>query len=113
MGHDMSGTNDGASELAVLTIDRNRIVTSWNPGAEQLFGYPGDEMVGRPVTLMVPSQCLPRLEAVLHASFQGEDTDARSWELIRKGGQLVDIDLTVAPIADAGGVASGACLIAS
>ena len=70
----MSGTNDGASELAVLTIDRNRIVTSWNPGAARLFGYDGDEMVGRPVTLMVPSKCLPELEAVLHASFKGEES---------------------------------------
>jgi diguanylate cyclase (GGDEF)-like protein/PAS domain S-box-containing protein len=109
----MSGTNDGESGLAVLTIDRNRIVTSWNPGAARLFGYPADEMVGRPVTLVVPSQFLPELEAVLHASFKGEDTATRPWELIRKGGQLVDIDLTVAPIADPGGQASGACLVAS
>src|SRR4030081_2470919 len=109
----MSGTSDGESELAVLTIDRNRIVTSWNPGAARLFGYPGDEMAGHPVTLMVPSLCLPELEAVLQASFEGEDTEARPWELIRKGGQLVDIDLTVAPIADAGGETSGACLVAS
>ncbi|MEA2534862.1 MAG: hypothetical protein QOJ93_2673 [Actinomycetota bacterium] len=108
----MSGTNGWESELAVLTIDRNRIVTSWNPGAARLFGYDGDEMVGRPVTLMVPSQCLPKLEAVLHASFKGEDSEARPWELIHKGGQLVDIDLTVAPIADAGGRACGACLVA-
>src|SRR3981081_1569697 len=108
----MSGTTRCDLELAVLTIDRNRIVPTWNPGAARLLGHPADEMGGRPVMLMVPSALVPELEAVIHTSFTGEDTEGRPVQLVRRGGQLVDIELTVAPITDARGQASGACLVA-
>jgi diguanylate cyclase (GGDEF)-like protein/PAS domain S-box-containing protein len=97
----------------VLTVDRNRNVTTWNPGAARLFGYAAGEMIGRPVTLLMPSRVVPELEAVLHTAFTGGDTEARPLELIRQDGELVDIDLTVVPIVGAGGRASGACLVAA
>src|SRR5258708_1933834 len=56
---DVNTTTSGATSLAVLTVDRDRIVTSWNPGAERIFGYPSSEMLGRPVTLMIPAHRLP------------------------------------------------------
>src|SRR6266550_132464 len=112
MGNDMSGASGDAPQLAVLTIDSDRIITSWNPGAARLLGYPAAEIVGTPLTFMMPSRLVSEFEAVVSASFTGEYTEARPFQLIRQGGEPVDVDLTVTPIADARGQASGASLVA-
>jgi len=52
----MSGASGDGPQLAVLTIDSDRIITSWNPGAARLLGYPAGEMVGNPFTFMMPSR---------------------------------------------------------
>ncbi len=108
----MSGASGDAPQLAVLTIDSDRIITSWNPGAARLLGYPAAEIVGTPLTFMMPSRLVSEFEAVVSASFTGEYTEARPFQLIRQGGEPVDVDLTVTPIADARGQASGASLVA-
>src|SRR4029077_2523024 len=69
------------------------------------------EMVGNPLTFMMPSRLVAEFEAVVGASFTGEHTEARPFQLIRQGGEPVDVDLTVTPIVDARGEASGACLV--
>ena len=112
MGTDMSGARGEGPQLAVLTIDSDQIITSWNPGAARLLGYPAGEMVGNPLTFMMPSRLVAEFEAVVSASFTGEYTEGRPFQLIRQGGEPVDVDLTVTPIADARGEASGACLVA-
>src|SRR5260370_6248171 len=108
----MSGASGDGPQLAVLTIDSDRLITSGSPGAARLLGYPAGEMVGNPFTFMMPSRLVAEFEAVVSASFTGEHTEARPFQLIRQGGQPVDVDLTVTPIADARGQASGACLVA-
>ena len=96
-----------------MAVNRNRMVTGWNAGAERLLGYRADEMVGRPVTLVVPAAGQPQLSAILQASFAGRDTEAWPLQLIRKEGGLVEVDLTAVPLTDSRHRASGACLIAA
>ena len=98
--------------LAVMTVDRNRLVTSWNPGAERLLGYPPSEMLGRPLTLLIPTQRLPEIEGVLQEAFAGIHTEAQATQLIRKGGGPLDVSLTVTPIQDARQRPAGASLVA-
>lgn len=112
MGTDMSGARGDGLQLAVVTIDSDRLITSWNPGAQRLLGYPAGEMVGNPLTFVMPSRLVADFEAVVGASLTGEYAEARPFQLIRQGGEPVDVDLTVTPIADARGQASGACLVA-
>jgi diguanylate cyclase (GGDEF)-like protein/PAS domain S-box-containing protein len=108
----MSGARGDGPQLAVLTIDRDRMIASWNPGAARLLGYPAAEMVGSPLTFMMPAGLVAEFEAMVSASLTGECTEARPFQLIRQGGEPVDIDLTATPVADARGQVSGACLVA-
>ena len=71
MGHDMSGARGEGPQLAVLTIDSDRIITSWNPGAARLLGYPAGEMVGSPLTFMMPPQLVAEFALLLHGAPQG------------------------------------------
>src|SRR4029077_20365389 len=103
MGTDMTGASGDGPQVAVLTIGRDGILTSWNLGAARLLGYPAVEMVGNPLTFLIPYRVAAVFEAVVGASFTGELTEALPFQLIRQVGEPVDGDLTVTPIVDARG----------
>lgn len=96
----MRDTAGHRHELAVVTLDRNRYVTSWNPGAARLLGYAPIEMVGRPITPAVPPGRLGDLEAVLQATFADGDTESLPMQFLHKSGRPVDVLLTAAPVHD-------------
>jgi PAS domain S-box-containing protein len=100
------------SEDAVFTIDLGGIITGWNKGAERLFGYRASETVGRPVTMLIPTNRHDEEPPILARIRSGERID--SYETIRrhKDGSLVDISLTVSPVRDSQGAIVGASKIA-
>src|ERR1700681_4786584 len=101
-----------SSEDALVSKDLNGIITSWNGGAEQLFGYTADEAVGQSITILIPPDRLGEEDLVLariRAGQRVEHFDTVRW---RKDGTLVDVSVTVSPIRDAAGAVVGASKIA-
>ena len=100
------------SEDAIVSKDLNGIVTSWNKGAEQVFGYTADEMIGRPITTLIPPDRHNEESEILERIRCGERVDHFETVRQRKDGGLVDISLTVSPVKNAAEKVVGAAKIA-
>jgi PAS domain S-box-containing protein len=101
-----------SSDDAILSKDLNGVITSWNLGAQRLFGYSADEAIGRPVTLLIPLDRQDEEPAILRRIRRGERIEHYETVRRRKDGSLVDISLTVSPIRDRQGRIVGASKIA-
>ena len=101
-----------STDDAILGIDLEHIITDWNCGAERLYGFLADEAVGRPITILIPSDRLDEENVIVERIRCGERLD--HYETVRKckDGRLVDVSLTVSPIKDAEGKIFGASKIA-
>jgi two-component system CheB/CheR fusion protein len=101
------------SDDAILTKDLDGVITSWNRGAERLFGYTAEEAVGRPITtILIPHDRLDEEREILGRLRRGERVDHFETVRRRKDGSLLDISLTVSPLKDAAGKIVGASKIA-
>ena len=101
-----------SSDDAIISKDLDGIITSWNKGAEELFGYTADEAIGRSITMVIPRDRLSEEDMVLGRIRRGERIEHFDTIRQRKDGTLVPISLTVSPIRDAGGAIVGASKIA-
>ena len=101
-----------SSDDAIVSKTLNGVITSWNPSAEKLFGYTQEEAIGQHISLIIPHDRLAEEDEIIKRVRRGEAIE--HFETVRrtKGGQLVDISLTVSPIKDATGVVIGASKIA-
>ena len=100
-----------SSDDAIISKDLNGIIQTWNRGAEKIFGYTANEVIGKPVTILFPPEALddePRILARIRA---GESIDHYETVRVRKGGRLIDVSLTVSPIKDDAGRIVGASKI--
>jgi PAS domain S-box-containing protein len=101
-----------STEDAIIGLDLEGRIRSWNAGAERLYQYTADEMVGEPVSRLIPpgrSTDESQLLSQLHTGLRVEH-----YETVRlaRDGSLIDVSLTVSPIKDAAGVVVGASKIA-
>jgi PAS domain S-box-containing protein len=101
-----------SSDDAILSKDLNGIIQSWNAGAERLFGYTSDEVLGQCVTLLIPEGRRDEEPRILERIRRGERVKPYETVRQRKDGSLVDISLTVSPIRDSFGRVVGASKIA-
>jgi PAS domain S-box-containing protein len=101
-----------SSDDAIVSKDLNGIITSWNKGAEDLFGYTAEEAVGRSITMVIPPDRLSEEDMVLGRIRQGQRVEHFDTIRQRKDGTLVPISLTVSPIRDLAGTVVGASKIA-
>jgi PAS domain S-box-containing protein len=101
-----------SSDDANVSKDLYGTVRTWNPGAERLFGYTAEEIVGKPVTILIPPDRHDEEVRILERLRNGERIDHYETVRQRKDGSLVEISLTVSPIKDAGGRIIGASKIA-
>lgn len=101
-----------SSDDAIVGKDLDGIITSWNAGAEALFGYTAEEAVGQPVTMLIPENRLDEEPTVLGRIRRGEKVEHYETIRRRKDGTLVDISLSVSPILDSKGRVIGASKIA-
>jgi len=101
-----------SSDDAIVSKNLDGIITSWNRGAERLFGYSAEEAIGRPVTMLIPADRADEEPAILERLRRGERID--HYETVRqcKDGRLVDISLSVSPMHGTGGRITGASKIA-
>lgn len=100
------------SDDAILTKDLNGIITSWNLGAQRLFGYSSKEIVGKSVMVLIPPDRADEEPEILSRIRAGEHID--HYETVRrhKDGSLIDISITVSPVRNATDEIVGASKIA-
>jgi PAS domain S-box-containing protein len=101
-----------SSHDAIVTKDLNGIIMSWNDSAEQLFGYTAEEVLGRPITILIPSDRADEEPAIIGRIVRGERVDHFETVRRRKDGSLVEISLTISPVRNAQGKVIGASKIA-
>jgi PAS domain S-box-containing protein len=96
---------------AIISKNLNGIITSWNKGAERIFGYRADEIVGKSVMILIPPDRHDEELQILSSIRAGKRVDHFETMRCRKDGRLVEISLTVSPIKDADGTIVGASKI--
>jgi PAS domain S-box-containing protein len=101
-----------SSDDAILTNDVDGIITSWNGAAHRIFGYAADEIIGKPITLLVPADRRDEEASILERVKRGERVQPYDTVRQRKGGGLVDIFVTISALRDAAGKITGASKIA-
>ena len=100
-----------SSADAIVGKDLNGVVTSWNAGAERMFGYSASEMVGRSITQIIPLERRDEEDLILSQIKRGERVEHfETMRLTKSGGQIV-VSVTVSPIKDAQGQVIGASKI--
>jgi PAS domain S-box-containing protein len=101
-----------SSSDAIITEDLNGIITSWNSGAERLYGYAASDVLGKPISVLFPHDGEHDESEILVRINRGELVEHYETVRRRKDGTLIDISLTVSPLRDGGGVILGASKIA-
>ncbi|MFP5237052.1 MAG: MHYT domain-containing protein [Acidobacteriota bacterium] len=101
-----------SSEDAIVGKDLQGIVTTWNRGAEKLFGYAASEILGESIRVLIPAERTHEEDDILKRLQQGETVEHFETERLRKDGRVVQVSLTISPIRDAGGTVVGASKIA-
>jgi PAS domain S-box-containing protein len=101
-----------SSDDAIASKDLNGIVTSWNPGAEKLFGYSATEMIGQPMAVLIPPERSTEEPAILARIARGETTDHFETVRITKDRRKIDVSVTISPVRDSRGAVVGASKIA-
>ncbi len=100
------------SDDAIIGKDLHSIVTSWNRGAERIFGYPAAEMIGASIARLIPANRQPEEEVIMARIRQGESVEHFETLRMTKAGKIIDVSVTVSPIKDAAGQIIGASKIA-
>lgn len=90
-------------EDAIISISLDGRIASWNRGAVSLFGYLADEIVGQPVTDLIPTERHPEEERILAEIRSGRTVKPFDTQRVRKDGSFIDISLTVSPVKDGDG----------
>ena len=100
-----------ATPDAVFSTDGDGLITSWNRGAQQLYGYTAEEVAGRHVSILHPPG-IEEYAPIVAVLLRGESV--RALETVRraKDGRLVDVSITVCPVHDAAGALTGASVVA-
>lgn len=97
---------------AILSKDREGVITSWNRGAERLYGYTAEEVVGRPISILIPPHRAGEERQILGHVLTGERVEHYETERVRKDGSIVFVSLTVSAIRGPLGEITGAAVIA-
>ena len=101
-----------SSDDAIISKNLDGIITSWNRGAEQLFGYTAKEAIGQPITLIIPAERLEEEAKIIERLKRGERIEHFDTERIAKDGSKLDTSLTVSPLRDDSGRVVGASKVA-
>jgi two-component system sensor kinase FixL len=101
-----------SSNDAIVGKDLDGVVTAWNAAAEQLFGYTAAEMIGQPITRIIPPERLAEEPAILERMRRGERMSHFTTVRLAKDGRRIDVSVTISPIRDAAGRIVGVSKIA-
>jgi PAS domain S-box-containing protein len=97
-----------SSDDAIISVDLNSVVTSWNRSAERIFGYKAEEIAGRSVTILLPPGRMGEEEKILREIKAGRRVDHFETVRRKKDGKLVDVSVSVSPVRSAASEIVGA-----
>lgn len=100
-----------SSDDAIASKDLNGVVTSWNKSAERLLGYSAAEMIGQPITLIIPTELHPDETMILSKIRRGERIEHFETVRVTKSGERIEVSLTISPVRDKNGTIIGAAKI--
>lgn len=101
-----------SSDDAILSGDLDGIITSWNAGAQRLYNYASEEIMGRPITVLVPRNRRGELREILKKLRCGEHIRRYETVRLKKGGIPVEVSITVSPVRNGEGQVIGVSAIA-
>jgi PAS domain S-box-containing protein len=101
-----------SSADAMIGITLDGVITSWNAGAEEMYGYAADEIIGLNISAIVPSDRADELAPMLDRVRQGERVEHIDTTRVRKDGSTIDVSVAVSPVRDASGAMVGASTVA-
>lgn len=101
-----------SSDDAIVTKNLEGVIQSWNPGAERLFGYKAEEIVGRPVLILIPPEHQDEEAGILERLRNGERIEHFETVRVTKDGRRIDVSLTISPVRGRFGELIGASKIA-
>jgi PAS domain S-box-containing protein len=101
-----------SSDDAIVSKNLDGVITSWNQGAERIFGYSAEEAVGRHITLVIPNDRRDEEVDILARLKRGERVDHFQTVRVRKDGSTLDVSLTISPVRDSSGQIVGASKVA-
>jgi two-component system sensor histidine kinase VicK len=100
-----------SSADAIIGNDRQGVITTWNPAAERLFGYVAEEVVGRNMSFLMPTDRVDEIETVLGRVLEGAGAQHYDTRRCHKDGSSIDVAVTVSPIRDLHGTIVGTSTI--
>ncbi len=95
------------SDQAILGKDLNGKITSWNKGAEKLYGYKAEEMINKPVDIIVPKDKIDELNQLIKRIISGDRIEHYLTQRLKKDGSIVDVSLSLSPIINLNGTIVG------
>jgi PAS domain S-box-containing protein len=101
-----------SSDDSIISKSLEGVISTWNHGAERMFGYSAQEAIGKSITLLIPPNRIDEESTILEKLKRGERIDHYETVRMRKDGTFLDVSLTVSPIKDADGIIVGASKIA-
>jgi PAS domain S-box-containing protein len=100
------------SDDAIIGKTPEGIVVNWNKGAEHLYGYTAEEVIGKPISILLPPGNADNLQEVIGRLRRGDTVDHNEEVRRRKDGKLIDVAVSISPIRNAAGQLTGASTIA-
>ena len=101
-----------SADDAIISKDLNGIVTSWNRGAQRMFGFTAEEMVGQSILRLIPDELQYEEDEILRKLRAGDRIDHYETTRRKKNGERIDVSVTISPIRDGAGRVTGASKIA-
>lgn len=96
---------------AVISKTLNGVITSWNEGSEKLFGYNGDEIIGKSINILIPPEKMEEYDRIMEKVKNGKYVSFHETIRKKKNGDIIDVSVNVSPIKDAEGKVIGASSI--
>jgi PAS domain S-box-containing protein len=101
-----------SSDDAIIGKTLDGIITAWNAGAEQMYGFSAEEMIGHNVSELMPADRVSELAPILELVRNGERVEHFETKRVHRNGNSLDVSITISPIRDSSGVVTGASTVA-
>ncbi len=101
-----------SSDDAIISKNLDGIITSWNKGAERIYGYTPEDIIGKPISVLAPEDRKDEIPSILRKIARGEAIDHFESIRLTKDGRQLDVAISVSPLRDANGDVVGASVIA-